>query len=705
MGDLSKINWEFSYRKGENDIAQEFYIPCMSMACSYDRAVGFFRSTVYLIAWPALKSFVQNGGKIRVVCSPMLSPDDVRAIGEGLDRKAEAKLEEDIRCEVIRMLGDPVLEKPARVLAGLIAADVLDIQIVFLGDDSESNVRKIFHDKLGIFRDEFGNAVAFKGSMNESFNGLSVDGNLESIDVFVNWENRERERIAKESQFFDQLWAGQYNPTNVHVKPFSEIAKDELVRALEGKNWEQLVDELCDKLVREPELPRPNPGGHKSPKHHQKDALEKWYERGRRGILDHATGSGKTLTAIFAIKDAIERSETAIVLVPSDLLLEQWEKELKKECDDLGLSVLTCGAGSDGWKKDGLLGAWTSPGRKGRVVISTIQTARSEEFLRSIRQGDHIFLLADEAHRLGSPINSKILSLRSGPRLGLSATPRRAMDPEGTAALFDYFSGVIESPFTLRDGIRTGTLTPYWYYPHPVMLTANEQERWNKLTQRAIILHSKDQRAKVKDPSMPGKIKDLLIERAKVIKGASQKIPLAVDILLKNFQLGEKWLVYCDSQAQLSTLREALFKSGLEAAEYHSAMAGDKEETLRYFGENGGILLSIKCLDEGVDIPSVTHALILASSKNPREFIQRRGRVLRLAPGKMFAFIHDAVVVPISVGEDLQGAAFLEGELARAIEFGKDARNPTAITDLQKIAASIGLDYSKLLEEGYEDEE
>lgn len=147
---------------------------------------------------------------------------------------------------------------------------------------------------------------------------------------------------------------------------------------------------------------------------------------------------------------------------------------------------------------------------------------------------------------------------------------------------------------------------------------------------------------------------------------------------------------------------------GIDAQEYHSQMQGDKERTLRDFELNGGAVVSIRCLDEGVDIPSVTHALILASSKNPREFIQRRGRVLRRFPGKHLAFIHDLLVLP---GENASiqqgtpsGTAILEGELARAIEFGNMALNPGAITELQRIADRYGLDIGSLIDEGFEDE-
>jgi hypothetical protein len=159
----------------------------------------------------------------------------------------------------------------------------------------------------------------------------------------------------------------------------------------------------------------------------------------------------------------------------------------------------------------------------------------------------------------------------------------------------------------------------------------------------------------------------------------------------------------------LNAVREALSQKGIQSMEYHSAMIGDKEQTLRLFEVNGGIVVSIRCLDEGVDIPSVTHALILASSKNPREYVQRRGRVLRRAERKSVAYIHDTIVLPLPTstaeGEYDPHLDIIGGELTRAVEFGKSALNPAAITDLERIALQYSDDYKGLLGAGYEDEE
>ena len=132
-------------------------------------------------------------------------------------------------------------------------------------------------------------------------------------------------------------------------------------------------------------------------------------------------------------------------------------------------------------------------------------------------------------------------------------------------------------------------------------------------------------------------------------------------------------------------------------------MQGDKNETLDYFSHFGGVLVSIRCLDEGIDIPSTTHALILASSKNPREFIQRRGRILRKAEGKNFAYLYDVVVTPNGeMQDDTKAVSIIESELSRAIQFGEWAENPSCIAELKNIAIDFGIDATKSSSDGNE---
>jgi len=704
---LAELHPLTGYRRGQHDIAKDFYLPCMARATSYDRAVGFFSSSIYVIAWSSLKDFVRRGGHMRIVCSPVLSHDDMAALDEGYDARDEEENMDRLRADIARMLDDPYLHKPTRVLAALVAMGVIDFQIAVLGKNGDSGAyRRIFHDKVGIFKDEAGGVVVFKGSMNETWAGLSEDGNLESIDVYVSGGGvRDEQRVEGEVDFFEALWDDRY--PGVSVRTFPDVARDELVNAADTTQWAALVDEICTEMDLLSALSVKLKLGERTPRPHQTAALQDWFDRDRRGIFEHATGSGKTFTALCAIKDALDRGEIPIILVPSDLLLKQWHDEILAAFGDALPRILRCGGGHGQWRHDDLLSRWTRRGGGApRLVLATMQTASTDAFLRAVRQGEHLFMVADEVHRLGSPAHLKILSLDTGPRLGLSATPRRAGDPDGTDEIFAYFGGVVPPPFTLDDAIRAQALTPYMYYVHTVGLTDDEQGAWDRATEKIQRLYAQNVAAPDGgDATVAERIRRLLIERARIVKGAEKKVGLARDVLARYYRAGQRWIVYCDTQDQLRDVLSALRRDGLNAMEYHSEMRGDREQTLRHFEANGGILVSIRCLDEGVDIPAVGHALILASSKNPREFIQRRGRVLRKAPGKPLAYIHDAVVVPTRLDEDAPGTAIVQGELARAVEFGKSAQNPSAITDLQLIAVRAGLDPDELIGEGFEDDD
>ncbi|MCF8118356.1 MAG: DEAD/DEAH box helicase family protein [Desulfarculaceae bacterium] len=699
MGNLKKLILKTSYHKGTNNIAKEFYLPCMSCALAYDRAVGFFNSTVYSIAWPSLKDFVDVGGKMRIICSPILSPDDIEALEEGYNARIEQQSGEVMRNEVRRLLEDPYLNKPGRVLASLVSMGVIEIKVAFMR--RESIARRLFHDKLGIFRDGEQNTVVFKGSMNETWRGLSADGNLESVDVFVDWEDaREASRVADEIGYFESLWQDNY--PGVIVREFPKIARDELLNAADPANWEQIVQDICDEIKHEVSLASGQKYEGKKLRAHQADSIEKWFINGQRGIFEHATGSGKTFTALSLIRLCLDKGLSPLILVPSELLLEQWSEEVRSELGDLKPDVLLCGGGNVRWR-EGLIGPWTKPTSKARITISTMQTASNSDFLSAVRQGSHLLIVADEVHRIGSQHYQKILALDSGARLGLSATPRRAGDSQGTEAIFAYFGGVIQPPFTLKDAIIAGVLTPYIYHVHGIALSSTEQSSWDEISARISQHYAVKSQKKDYSFETDNYVKNLLIQRARILKTAEAKIPLAAEILRKHYRQGERWIIYCDSQDQLYAVVEALQCQGLPVSEYHTAMSGDRTQTLRYFESNGGIIVSIRCLDEGVDIPSVSHALILASSKNPREFIQRRGRVLRRYPDKYVSEIHDAIVLPYQVFDGMLGTAILEGELMRAIEFGRNAVNPACISDLERLALQFGIDLPSIAQEGVED--
>ncbi len=700
---LDSFEFKASYNKAEDDIAEGFYLPCMRASIRYDRISGFFGSTIYIIAWSALKEFIVHGGRMRLICSPYISDDDEAALSEGYSARNNGLLAGSIKEEVEALFASPALSAPARLLAYLVSEEIIDVKIAVPGEQAGADTKRMFHDKVGVFSDD-SLSVGFRGSMNETFKGLSSDGNIESIDVFPSWADaRDRERVETASSFFDRLWEGVV--PGVAVYSFPSDVKAVLKDKAKGADWEQLLDEIKVTQNRAAKWkPDKRPGGN-SPREHQTNALEAWVAAGRRGIFEHATGSGKTFTAICAIRAAFGRGESVLVLVPSRNLLGQWYKELTETIGDVLVNYLLCGDGHNEWRKDSTLRAWTSPGAgQNRVVISTMDTAVAPDFISGVAQGAHIFLVADEVHRLGSQERRRLFTLDTGARLGLSATPRRYGDQIGTQAIMDYFGGIIPPPFTLEDAIQAGVLTKYFYHPQKLSLTKAEQEQWDAITEdiRKLLARSKGD---VDLDSNP-RLKMLLINRARIVKNAANKVPLALDVLRKQYRPGQKWIVYCDNIDQLKAVLHTAMRAGFDAYEYYAGMAGDRDMTIDYFEDNGGVLISIKCLDEGVDIPSTTHALILASSQNPREFIQRRGRILRRAKGKHFAELYDAITMPVMAeGEDEKSLSIITAELSRAIQFGESAENYSGVTDLKNIAAEFQIDFNTIRNGGLEDDD
>lgn len=709
MDDLDTLTLQPSYHKGEDNIAEEFYLPCMRRATQYDRAVGFFRSSIYLLAWDGLKSFVSNGGQMRIICSPVLDADDQTAIETGYEARTDEELADELETVIESMLNNDALAKPTKVLAALVAEDVIDFKIASFGEEPAPRHQRLFHDKLGIFSqdtssDELGPAIAFKGSMNETWAGLAMDGNLESVDVYVSWgPDRECERVRSEQEYFESLWSNLYE--SVTVREFPTVAEDTLVSAGEAVEWESLVDDIVAE-IEQSQIESPDSGPNpRTPLPHQRNALESWRDRGHSGIFKHATGSGKTFTALCAIREALKSGKSPAIFVPNTDILSQWDAELKSTNQDLNPEILICGDDNTTWRNDGLLRTWTRPEGETRIVLSTMQTAITDDFQSLFDDGEHIFLIADEVHRAGSTEHQKILNFDAGWRLGLSATPRRYGDPDGTEAIMQYFNGIVQPPVTLRDAIEAGRLAPYFYHVHQVSLTPAEQDEWEELTKEIGQKYAQSQATDDDQyEDLPEHIKHLQIKRARILKKAQQKIDVAYDVLMHHYSEGDRWLVYCSDIDQLERVHEKLDELPFRVLEYHSKMDGDREATLDYFEAEGGIILSIKCLDEGVDIPNATHALILASSKNPREFIQRRGRVLRKSKNKQHANIHDTIVQPYSTETEVPVSSILEGELGRAIKFGEDAENPKSVGDLKQIARNAGIDYERLADTGVEDD-
>lgn len=692
---LDRLGLRTDYRTGRDDPIEEFYEPCLNASVRYSRAVGYFRSSIFLITGEAVIDFVKRGGKIRLVCSPELTISDIQAIEQGQQSQQDISLEKISR-EIDRMISESRENYSVNVLATLIKVGALDMKIAV-----RENGRGIYHEKLGIFQDTHENSVSFIGSANETFNAWHTSGNFEAIEVFCSWHSgSEGDRAKRHLQDFEDIWLDISKGIKTIGMP--DALREKLLTIAEDGIESISLEKLRKKKITS------NSQAAKIKKidnllPHQVNAIKLWKDAGYRGIFEHATGSGKTVTALGAINDHVNEGHPALVLVPSMLLLKQWISEATDEIESC--TILAAGGGNNNWKKNNRLRNFLSGVSKNekRIVISTMQTAATDEFLSQIPTNSNLMIVGDEVHQIGSNTNSKSLGINANKRLGLSATPIRYGDLEGTQKIFDYFGNVLQPVITLYDAIQSGRLVDYEYFPHIVNLTAEEAEEWKKLSseiRREIAIHSSEEGGM----RLSNRAKMMLIQRSRIAKKSAVKIGLAARILKENYKSGERWLVYCEDQEQLKDVVEAIKNVGIDPLVYYSDMEGDSEQTLKLFQMQGGVLVSIRCLDEGVDIPSISHALILASSQNPRQFIQRRGRVLRRHPSKVFAAIHDAIVVPVSLDDEPEQFSLLKSELIRAHEFSSHALNKSGGEEITIIGTKLGINLDEVIADGIEED-
>lgn len=676
---LRSQGWQSRYSSGRDDLLAHFYTPALSNSARLCRAVGFFRSTFYTLVARSAAAFALNGGKIYLICSPDLVAGDLHALRAGV--KPATVVVEAARRELEAIVAQTGGSSGPELLSALIGFGTLQIRFALATGTG------IFHDKVGVFEDVSGDSMSFSGSANETWNAWHAFGNHESFEVFTSW-SPDAARVSEHKRYLDRLWHGLEPGVTLFT------AQEAIGRALVtvSRDDHRSVLERAARTDSQPTAA-------KTLFPHQADAVAAWYRAGQRGILKHATGSGKTITALEIVRRHLQGRRPAMVVVPSVLLLEQWTSEAKLALADVDPAVLLVGGGNDRWRKNGLLRAFTEPGDEARLVVATLQTAASDAFLAAAVGGEHLLLCADEVHRCGSGEYRRLLDLHAGATLGLSATPERYRDPDGTSVIFEYFGPVVPPVVTLQDAVRAGRLCPYEYHVHPVDLSADEEAQWKELTRRLspLLPHRSGQ-------PLSQAAQLLLIRRARVAKGAREKATVAARIVEREFERGQHWLLYCDDRTQVASVRQALSEASVESFEYWSDMRGDRLATMERFQREGGVIVAIRCLDEGVDVPMLSHGVVLASSQNPREFIQRRGRLLRRAPGKDRAVVHDLLVAPPPDSERHFRSLTL-AELARAHVFALDAVNTGAALALQGLAIDWDVDLEAIdTDDGFEEE-
>ncbi|MBI3825592.1 MAG: DEAD/DEAH box helicase family protein [Candidatus Rokubacteria bacterium] len=671
LRELSLRTW---YRSDAGSIVDDFYVPCLSVSAEYRRAVGYFTSGGLSVAARGLAAFIRGDGRMYLVASPVLAPEDAEAIRRGYAARDDIITKALLR--QFEFISSSVEEDRLGCLAWLISEKRLEIKLAMSAPPHD--VMGIYHEKVGIFSDREANAVAFIGSPNETVGGLV--SNFESIEVFWSWDDPQ-DRIPPKIEAFDRLWKN--DTRRLIVVDFPEAARQALLRFKPSA-----------RPTRDPEATGAPPAltvpfprqrlyipDDLALRDFQRDAVKAFLEHGARGFFEMATGTGKTVSALAALVDyAKERpSFVVVILCPFSHLVTQWAAEARR----FGFDPILCHGEAPRWDSTlaNQIGEANAGARSFVCAIATHATGALERF-RTIVGHARVgrVLVADEVHHLGAPKLREALENFYDARLGLSATPTRWFDEEGTSFLTKYFGPTLIT-VTLKDAIAGGFLVPYSYHPHVVELEDDEYAEYQRLTQRIAQLFSKG--GSVDDDEL---LATLLRNRANLLNCARQKLPELRATVERHSPVTLS--LFYSSPDQINDVVDLLGNDlGLVVSKFTVEESIPEREALLTAFERGIYqgLVAIRCLDEGVDVPPTRVAYILASSGNPREFIQRRGRILRRAPGKEAAEIHDFLAVPPTgaMSDDILPSeqTILRRELRRFREFADTATNRFTATE------------------------
>ena len=693
---LKDLEIKNEYRSKIDDVVLDFFIPVLSESCSYKRSVGFFSSSSLIEISKGICSLARRGGKIKLVTSPCLSDEDVEAIKTGYKNRNE--IIKNALLRELKVPNDELESDRLALLADLISTGTLDIKVAVV-----DNGIGIYHEKLGLMEDQYGNIVAFSGSMNES--ETAIRKNYEAIDVFCSWNDKDIDRVFEKKKAFDLIWNGY--ESGIEVIEFPEISEEIIRRYKRNTQLNFFIDEneYGDSVANYKKygLGARIPQEYNPLREYQEMAIKNWVKNGYRGIFDMATGTGKTLTALGAISrlsESLNDKLGVVIVCPYQHLVDQWVEDIKKF--NINPIIGYSNSPQKNWKNKLRISvqSYINDVENFFCFICTNATFSSnyaQNELVKIKKS--MLLVVDEAHNFGAKKISQTLTDNYGYRLALSATIDRHMDEGGTSLLYKYFGDkAIEYP--LERAIKENMLTPYYYYPIVVYLSDNELKQYRELSEK---IKKEIRESKSGEYYLSEKGKMLTLKRARIVAGASAKLPALRD-KLKKYKNEKNILVYCgttnnisdesdrliadDSDIrQIDAVRKMMYAElGIKTAKFTSEESAEEREYIKnsFTAEDGvQAIVAIKCLDEGVNIPGIKTVFILASTTNPKEYIQRRGRVLRKAPGKEYAEIYDFITLPrhllevsiLTKSEINYDVSLIQRELLRIKEFEKLALN------------------------------
>jgi superfamily II DNA or RNA helicase len=735
---LKDCDWseDRDYKTGSENEPLQFYLDGLANSNEFHLLLGYFSSSAISLLSVGFATFISKGGKMRMVINHLLSAKDKEAI----ERASQESINKVFDLTDVVSLGRLLDEYDTHFfecLAYLIAEKRIQIKVI-----KPKNGKGIAHYKSGVFTDGQ-DSIGYKASCNFTLYGLSE--NLEELEAFLSWENgRSSKLIKKQLKIIDRYFDETDDDVEyLKVDDIEVVLKDKFGK----KDLNELLvqeDELLKKKMslfsnpalkktisklhedieivkRTPKFPYPE-----GPRDYQVIANENWLKNNRKGLFAMATGTGKTITSLNCV--LVDFKLTGyykfIVLVPTTALGTQWRDEVVLKFNFH--NTVVCSSNNLRWKDE-----LKSIGKHilfkraiDYAIITTYATFKGVQFQTIFKdyfenEFDKITLIADEAHTMGSPGFVKVLPNYINMRIGLSATPERQFDIEGNKILANFFS-TNEDEYTfeynMKTAIEKNILTRYFYYPKIVSLEQSEQEEYLKISIE-LMKFIDPQTGKYRESVY---VNNLLIKRKNVIHKASKKVGALLSIVneigVENFKDAFIYVpegIEVDYSAKDESKEEEslntnlidiyikiLFKQfGLKMAKF-TGETTNREQILNQFKNHKlDALLAMKCLDEGVDIPQAKYAIFCSSTGNPRQYIQRRGRVLRKFIGKEYAVIYDLIVKPILDHTDtddrlkkIERNIFLS-ELNRLVNFSVLSENKdSCLKSLERLCYDMDID-------------
>lgn len=657
------------YESGIDDIVEDYYIPVLEAAVKYDRIAGFFSSTSLAVAARGISDFITNGGRMRLITSPRLNADDIEIVKK--IASDDSSLSPDDFGLNLDNIENEFEKNHVKALGWMLASGLLDMKLAVVYNEDGSicdnetiSEKGLFHQKVGILMDAEGNEMSFSGSINETASAWV--NNDEEFKVFKAW-TESRDYYDRDKKRFDEIWDGTRK--NVKVFDLPHAIKADIVRYSSDFD----IENISLKKYRSARIRNYDFKNDKSLFFYQADALNKWKENNYRLLFEMATGTGKTRTAIAGIKylNQTKKRLITIITTPQNTLSKQWKDEVDAQKLVFNENTIV----------DGSVPKWeellvklllkNGAGMADHICLYTTHSTASsgkftQAFLNNLNFDTDVLFIGDETHWLGAPKLQQALLPIYKYRIGLSATPSRWYDDSGTTKLIDYY-GNANFEFTIKDALTeynplTGKhfLVNYHYLISKVSLNESETTEYKEISAKI----SKLWNMKDNNPEAALSLERLIERRANIIKNADAKYAQLESILDKLQTKGriENLIVFVSPQ-QITSVLNILASKGIifhkltekEGTKPDKRFGGKSEREhiiSKFKSKEYQAIVAIKCMDEGIDIPTADIGILMASSTNPREYIQRVGRIIRQSPNKMHAELYDICVDTINILDD-----------------------------------------------------